>query len=292
MALVGAAMLALTSVASNAGTTGSIELNLGGQLYSANDYTIPGCCSFPLLTRENAFTFGGAGRVNVQNRDWGYQLDVQGDASLNGKTTNTYGGSFAGGAHVFMRDPSKGLIGIFGGVGDGSNNGQPAAEVFMVGAEAQYFFDNATFYAQAGYNDGVSGGYGCCGGVAALDSAFFLRGVGRYFFSPDQMLQAEITYDDGRGGASINADMTTFAWGARYEQACSFLGANVFAAYRGDYMKSSINQVPVHVAENILLLGLRFQFGGSGTLLDNDRNGTSLDLPDVARWSSYAAGTL
>ena len=183
------------------------------------------------------------------------------------------------GAHLSWRD-SLHLLGVFGGLASATNF-DAEGEVLqgIVGAEAQMYVGNFTFYDQAGYTWNT-------GSTSFGQNLWFVRGVGRYFLTPNDKLQAEVGYAAGRftGDSDLSA---TWNWGASYEH--RFPGPlSGFVEYAG-FTNSNRSGDGYRATENQVMGGVRINFG-TGTLLQNDRNGATLDMPKIVRpfaWSYY-----
>ena len=213
------------------------------------------------------------------------QIDGSIDGTGNSSTDERYGGSKLVGAHVNWNDPEMGLLGAFGAVGSTSqyyNGTEDNANFWAAGAEGQLYLDAATLYLQAGYLN--SNLYTGGSPEDSFHNALFVRGVGRYFVSPDLRLQAEFSYAKGKQDTD-EKDMNIVGWGARgdYQVASN---VSIFAAYTGAHYD---NGVPAgdtgSFTEHQLKAGLTLNLGGPD-LLTTDRHGPNLDMPWLSHWVS------
>ena len=132
---------------------------------------------------------------------------------------NTGQGRFGAGAHVNMRNPSRGLIGLFGGLGSVDADQDDTANVLWGGAEGQLYINMLTLYGQIGAVDSDNS-------HDSLDfSHLFARGVLRYYVNPNWVIEGEASYTQG----IIHSDaMDAIGWGAKTKFG---LGTSPFVAY-------------------------------------------------------------
>ncbi len=90
-------------------------------------------------------------------RDVSVQVDAQAegtsyDVPAGGGHFSTH--SYLVGGHWSWRNPQQYLFGLFGGVGDAGGAGSfgSSPRRGLIGAEAQWYWQQFTFYAQAGYD--------------------------------------------------------------------------------------------------------------------------------------------
>lgn len=233
--------------------SGYVEAYLGG-LY----LTVPG----DHLTGTSA---GGAGRVNFPiDARWNIQTDAIVD-SLWIQGTNLYG--YGGAVHGYWRDPSAYALGGFAsitGYGGDFFGGQSIYN-FSVGPEAQVYMGNVTLYGQVYYgqlrDSSSSQHYDDWGG----------RGVVRYFAQDNLRFDGELGFSriSGFGG---HLDTATVALQAMYRFSGTPL--SVFGRYQLDHETASGSSGSVDIHKYVI--GLRASFG-SDTLLDEDRNGATMD---------------
>ena len=211
--------------------------------------------------------FGGEGRVNYW---WSPGFSVQTDVETEFTTAYNDNGRWHGaiGTHWTMRDRNSYAIGLFTSIVGANEAGHRATNVFgVVGGEAQWYSGPITLYAQGGYiwnNDAPS--------PFSVDNATFVRVVGRYFFTPNDKLQAEGSWGWGQDGFGI--DKTMNAWGVSYQHKFMNMPISVGVEYTGWQMESNCGTAREH-----MILGKLTYHLGERTLLDADRNGATLDQP-------------
>ena len=262
------------------------------------------------------FTLGGNGRVDlpfdlnidgVPSDALSLQLDVVADAnftedqdSTSDQTSidSTYGGQAVLGAHLNYREVNRYLFGLFGAIGRGAiddtdSDDQYDADLFAIGVEGQAYFDDITGYLQAGFMNAEQSGTD----TAAVGDAWFIRGVGRYFFNQGRTKVAgELSYAAGDHDADDSSgtdDVDILGWGIEAEhEVHSWAGgegyATAFIKYNGLYYDSSSPSNDRSATGHTILLGMRFAINNMG-LLGTDRKGATLDLPDIGRWLVGAA---
>src|SRR5262249_52140090 len=161
------------------------------------------------------------------------------DAQAEGTSYDVPGGgghfsshSYLVGGHWSWRNPQQYLFGLFGGVGDaGSNFGftESSHRHGLIGAEAQWYWQQFTFYAQGGYDTTL----GTLSEGTDSINAWFLRGTGRYFINPNFMIEGTVMYANGNvdtnccGVSSIG--FQTWTWGVKSEWRFATAPFSVFA---------------------------------------------------------------
>lgn len=234
---------------------------------------------------------GGGGAVDVAWRALNLQADFAAEGTLGEKSADdTYQRSYGGGLHVGWRDPERGSVGAFGGVGhlkiNDEGGSDPGTVAWGVGLEGQAFFDSFTLYLQAGYLDRESVSSG--GDVDALKNAGFGRAVGRYFCGDDLQFEAEVSYAQGKMDADLD-DVWILGWGADAEYRLSGTRFSGFVGYTGArYDQSDDSDV---LYEHRIGFGVRVYFGQE-SVKTHDRGGASLDLPRYLEWNGQIAGAL
>lgn len=245
---------------------------------------------------------GVTGRLSLPLGDnLSLQTDVEFEYSstalTEGRQDDLFSHSFLAGGHISWRDPNAGLFGGFAAFGGGAadNNTGDATRNFSfyaVGGEAQFYVDNLTFYLQGGYIDGATEDTVEAVDSDALRDAFFGRGIVRWFMGPDSRWQAEIAYVDGDVDFDDDdfdsANQTIVEWGLRYDTVIRDLPVvgdkSVFIGYRGAHFDKAGDDSAEFV-DHTIMVGFTHRFG-TETILDTDRYGATLDMPNFGRWVS------
>ena len=235
-------------------------------------------------TRFDGWPVGGAGRGNYWvSRDMSVQVDAQAEGTSydfpDGGHFSTH--SYLAGGHWSWRNPQQYLFGLFGGVGDAGGAGIlfSSQRHGLIGAEAQWYWQQFTLYVQGGYDTTL-------GSVALqqVDSinAWFLRGTGRYYVNPNFLIEGTVTYANGNidlnfGDPSIG--FQTWTWGVKGEWRFATAPFSVFAKYQGSETKydNAEDFFGAKVTDHRVLLGLKLHMGDR-TLQQTDRAGATLDI--------------
>src|SRR5438874_1698605 len=171
--------------------TGYVEVYTGWASTKATD--------FGDSERFNGWALGGAGRGNYWvSRDVSVQVDAQAEGTsydFPGSGGHFSSHSYLVGGHWSWRNPQQYLFGLFGGVGDAGGAGAftDSQRHGVIGAEAQWYWQQFTLYAQGGY-DTTLGNAGF--GVDTIN-AWFIRGTGRYFINPNFLIEGTVMYANG-----------------------------------------------------------------------------------------------
>lgn len=213
--------------------------------------------------------FGGAARINVPFAErWNAQGDLVADAiDFDDTRVHGIGGVF----HLNWRNPASYALGGFAefktyGISEATD--QDIWD-WKVGPEAQVYFANLTLYGQAYY-----------GGLEAELLPYDVdlmgvRGVVRYFAQDDLRFDAELGFH--RTSLSVggfDADFDTVAVALQATYRFTDTPWAVFARYQ--YENVSFSEASDSLDLQKLSIGLRASFG-STTLLDQDRNGATMD---------------
>jgi len=240
---------------------------------------------------ESYFSSGLSGRLALP---LGEMLAIQMDGDLE-YTDNAFDDdgndafSFSSqlGAHLTYRDPGMGAFGAFAAFGTGHGDDR-RSDFVAVGGEAQLYLDDLTFYAQGGYLDG----YNLSNGSRedAFHDAVFVRGVARWFITPDSRLQGQVSYAAGHQDSGDSYDMDIIEWGVRYAMILAGLpvigDTPVYIGYRGarfDNEGDGADDDDGQYTEHTIMVGTSYSFGGN-TMREFDRVGATLDLPNFGRW--------
>ncbi|MEJ0012665.1 MAG: hypothetical protein WDM94_08555 [Bauldia sp.] len=209
---------------------------------------------------------------------WSTQADLSTE-SIWAKRNNSDGWvdlpATTGAIHLSLRNPSRGLIGGFGGVIDsGAGDAASHAQGVFGGIEGQIYLRNVTLYGQATYLK-QSGGL-------LYDrypyQLWLMQATARWFAAPNTKLEATVGYmGGGVWGLDYNWQSHAFMFSAEAEH--RFDGAPVSAFVRAKgFADTDIGGFST-ATNGTIQAGIRIRWGG-GTLLDDDRNGTTLTLPD------------
>jgi hypothetical protein len=269
--------------------SGYVEL-YGGGGRTTNDIILcsPGCVTASF--RANDWSLGGAGRVTYW---WAPNYSLQLDAQGEGRSHKFTGGNaferasshnFLIGGHANWRDPSRGLIGVFGGAGDTVSQFTPfSMRHGLVGLEAQGYWGPLTLYGQVGYDTTI---FEVSSGVDSIH-AWFARGTARLYVNPNFRLEGTVLYADGEfetGPFAVpgaTADFQTWLWRAKAEYKFATTPFSVFALYEGSRTSFDVLS-PISVGnskttDSRVMGGIRLYIN-ENTLQWNDRNGTTLDI--------------
>jgi len=283
--------------------SGYVEV-YGGWARTSNTITecdTEGCDS--IKSRFNGWALGGAGRANFWIApDMSMQLDAQAEGTsyntpfpLSEEISHFSSHSYLVGGHFNWRNPNQGLLGVFAALGDAggglgsilgefSTGGSQRHGVF--GGEAQWYGPQWTLYVQGGYDTTTRTI------TEVFDSihAWFVRGTGRYFVTPNFKLEATGMYANGKIDFGLIGDgltwgFQTWLWQAKAEWRFPTSPFSVFAKYQGSETRydsfplATSDDIKVKVTDHRVLLGLRL-YMGENTLLFNDRRGATLDIID------------
>jgi opacity protein-like surface antigen len=229
--------------------------------------------------RSNGWALGGAGRGNYWiSRD----MSVQVDAQAEGTSYEIPGGGGHGSTHNYLvgghwswRSPQQYLFGLFGGIGDAG--GSFSQRYGLIGAEAQWYWNQFTLYGQVGYDTTLASN------GSADTNAWFIRGTGRYFINPNFLLEGTVMYANGdvdRNFGLPSVGFETWTWQAKVEWRLATAPFSVFAKYQGSettYDNVSNFSRDAKVTDNRVLLGLKLHMGDR-TLQQTDRAGATLDI--------------
>ncbi len=246
----------------------------------------------------DGWALGGAGRGNYWiSPSFSVQLDVQAEGTSYKNDYAFFGpGNFTNhsyliGGHANWRNSQSGLLGVFVGAGDaGSSFGQGGSVRHVVaGGEGQLYWNQLTLYLQGGY-DTVLG--------TPINShinahAWFVRGTGRYFVTPNTLLEGTVLYANGDieypsffiPASGPKNGFETWLWEAKLEHRFAATPFSLFAKYRGS--RTEFDPISfggggsdeLKVTDHRVLVGLKL-FMGENSLLSNDRNGATLDIID------------
>lgn len=211
---------------------------------------------------ETATVYNINGKLNYRfDPNWNAQFD----ARYNGVTAdgNTFS-AFGGAVHIFRRDPGAYAVGGFVSYdwlsiddidGDLSS--------YRFGPEFQIYNGNLTYYAQAFWGQYLVDGDGV--------GTWGVRGEARYFHTENLRFEGELGFtqiSDGGDDASI------FTAGLEAEKRFDGTPFSVWGRYQYDHVNLDDESSSGHT----FLVGFRAAFG-TGSLLDEDRNGATMETP-------------
>jgi hypothetical protein len=258
--------------------TGYVEVYSGWASTKDTDFGFP--------ERFNGWALGGAGRGNYWvSRDVSVQVDAQAEGTSydNPRSSGNFSShSYLVGGHWSWRNPQQHLFGLFGAVGDaGSSFGitESSQRHGLIGAEAQWYWQQFTLYAQGGYDSTL----GTIGDGFDSVNAWFIRGTGRYFINPNFLIEGTVMYANGNidftGDQSVG--FQTWTWGVKGEWRFATAPFSVFAKYQGSETKydnsEGFNLFGAKTTDQRVLLGLKLHMGDR-TLQQTDRAGATLDI--------------
>jgi hypothetical protein len=266
--------------------TGYVEIYSGWGSTKSTRCFDDGDCD---TSKGNGWALGGAARGNYWiTRDVSVQVDAQAEGTSYDSSDvsghfSTH--SYLVGGHWSWRNPQQYLFGLFAAAGDaGSGFGFTNAQrTGLIGAEAQWYWNQFTFYAQGGY-DTTLGTAGCCNNIDSVN-AWFIRGAGRYFINPNFLIEGTVMYANGNmdfnsGFSSIG--FNTWTWGVKGEWRLPTAPFSVFAKYEGSQTKYASTDdffsfTSLKSTDQRVLLGLKLHMGDR-TLQQTDRAGATLDI--------------
>jgi hypothetical protein len=236
-------------------------------------------------SKPHGWALGGAARANYWiARDMSVQVDAQADGTSYEDFGRFSTHSYLVGGHFSWRNPQQSLFGVFAAAGDAGGGGFTSSQRHgVIGAEAQWYWNQFTLYAQGGYATTL-------GQVdtSFIDSvnAWFIRGTGRYFINPNFLIEGTVMYANGNidpseSGVS-STGFNTWTWGVKGEWRLPTAPFSVFAKYEGSqtkYDSSSdfLNFTSAKTTDQRVLFGLKLHMGDR-TLQQTDRAGATLDI--------------
>jgi hypothetical protein len=252
-------------------------------------------CFEDFSDRFRGGVLGGAGRGNYWiSPNMSVQLDAQAEGTSYRVTDgpdrfNVSNHSYLIGGHINWRDLERGLLGVFAGAGDAGGGFNPAQRHAVFGGEAQLYWNQFTFYVQGGYDTTVG-----TGPFLSDVNAWFVRGTGRYFLTPNTLLEGTVLYAKGEVEFSsvfgppvavTTQDFHTWLWEAKLEHRFAATPFSGFVKYRSSETKydtllfGGVFNQDFKVTDHRVLVGLRL-YMGENTLQSNDRHGATLDIID------------
>jgi len=240
--------------------------------------------NYPSTDYNPWWGFGGSGRANI----WitpalSTQFDFTGNALWDGYYPAGYNmGSLNAAAHLSYRDPTQYLLGGFVQLSSWSAYGDSEGMYTgVIGVEGQWYHNDLTLYAQAGWMTSLFGYY-VTNGYDYNYSMWFAHLAGRYFFHDN----TKVELSAGVMGGSVytnypDYEATLLTWNAEVEHRFNNTPFSVFARAEGFHtlsLGSDLNGGLTKVWT--LKLGAKVAFG-TATLKDEDRNGATLREVDT-----------
>jgi len=228
----------------------------------------------------------GGARVNIPaQNNFAFQLDVGGLATFTDREDgeDNLQTAFTGGLHFSYRETGSHAVGIFGALGS-SNGGEDENATFgLIGIEGQMNANNTTVIGQIGYftaDDETEND--------VMTDAWVLRGVARYFLTPDQRLQADLTYASGEESDSSCCDVEAWSWGLRFDQRFENTPMGWAIGYRGLEIENQ-SSPSTSATDHTVFVAMTFTFGYESalSLQANNDMGATWDLPAVDLFTGY-----
>jgi hypothetical protein len=220
------------------------------------------------------------------DEDTFFQFDLELDRVLGNEANDSFatGGLLA--AHLMKRHQGGGL-GVFGGflVTDQDDDDTDTSERYFLGLESHDYSPSWTQFAQVGFFGGESGSDD--DGEDSIREAFFGRVGVRKYLNESLSVQAEIFGATGEMDADAEvATVLGFALvGEKQLTDRSTLSLG--------YSQSRVEQGGERdiINDHYLFVSFKHLFD-EGSLISRDRTSTSLDLPQLIRWSALTGGPL
>jgi hypothetical protein len=261
-----------------------------------------GCFNFS--AKDTLFVYGGHGRVNIwtsPNAILQLDAEVEGTSGFKPESDFNYGGRLSGviGGHYSFVDPNRYSAGVLAGVIGNSNFEGGSSTLGLIGLEGQSYLGNSTLYGQAGYAHEFSGpSFGPFS--VGPDNLWFVRGVARHYWTPNDKLEAEIGYarlrydtiSDGIFSNRRKGDILN--WGASYEHMVSGRPWSWYIEYAG-YRHTTKNSVDpfftatTRMTEHIAMVGIRLHLN-QPSLQSQERTGARYDMPKFIRALPWTFG--
>lgn len=206
-------------------------------------------------TGDEIRTGGGAARVNVPLAGrWNLQGDLDYD-----RTSDDFGSQsgISGALHGYYRDPGRFAIGAFASY-DSFDFNDLTPSSYSIGPEAQVYLGNLTLYGQAYLGSLTFGDF--------RGGQWGVRGVARYFVTSNLRLDGELMFNRLDEGFDLDV------WGGAVQAMYRFDATpwSLFGRYQFERTKGG------SFGSDKFVIGLRASFG-SDSLLDEDRNGATMD---------------
>ena len=262
--------------------TGYVEFYSGFATTKSTECFSDGECD---TFKPRGWALGGAARANYWiARDMSVQVDAQADGTSYEDFGRFSTHSYLAGGHFSWRNPQQSLFGVFAAAGDAGGGGFTISQRHgVIGAEAQWYWNQFTLYAQGGYDTTL--GTVNSDGIDSVN-AWFIRGTGRYFINPNFLIEGTVMYANGNidpseSGVS-STGFNTWTWGVKGEWRLPTAPFSVFAKYEGSQTKYDdssdlLRFTSAKTTDQRVLFGLKLHMGDR-TLQQTDRAGATLDI--------------
>lgn len=216
-----------------------------------------------------------------------FQFDLELDRVLGNEAEDSLatGGLLA--AHLMKRGQEGGL-GVFGGflVTDQDPGDTETSERYFFGLEGHDYNPSSTQFAQVGFFGGENGNDD--DGEDSIREAFFGRVGVRKYLSDSLSVQAEIFGATGEMDSDAN-DLSVIGFALIGEQQLSDR-STLSLGYSQSRFKQDEDGADI-LNDHYLFVSFKHLFD-EGSLISRDRTSTSLDLPQLIRWSALTGGQL
>ena len=221
------------------------------------------------------------------DEDTFFQFDLELDRVLGNEANNSFatGGLLA--AHLMKRGQEGGL-GAFGGylVTDQDHGDTETSERYFFGLEGHHYNPSSTQFAQVGFFGGENGNDD--EGEDSIHEAFFGRVGVRKYLSDSLSIQAEIFGATGQMDED-ETDASVIGFALVGEKQLTDR-STLSLGYSQSRFEQDENDGDV-INDHYLFVSFKHLFD-EGSLISRDRSSTSLDLPQLIRWSALTAGPL
>ena len=221
------------------------------------------------------------------DEDTFFQFDLELDRVLGNEANNSFatGGLLA--AHLMKRGQEGGL-GAFGGylVTDQDHGDTETSERYFFGLEGHDYNPSSTQFAQVGFFGGENGNDDH--GEDSIHEAFFGRVGVRKYLNDSLSIQAEIFGATGQMDED-ETDASVIGFALVGEKQLTDR-STLSLGYSQSRFEQDENDGDV-INDHYLFVSFKHLFD-EGSLISRDRSSTSLDLPQLIRWSALTAGPL
>ncbi len=222
------------------------------------------------------------------DEDTFFQFDLELDRVLGNEANDSLatGGLLA--AHLMKRSQEGGL-GAFGGflVTDQDPGVTETSERYFFGLEGHDYNPSSTHFVQVGFFGGENGNDDF--GEDSIHDAFFGRVGVRKYLNDSLSLQAEIFGATGQMDED-ETDASVIGFALVGEKQLTDR-STLSLGYSQSRFRQEEGRIPDIINDHYLFVSFKHLFD-EGSLISRDRSSTSLDLPQLIRWSALTAGPL